>query len=246
MRWIAPVLALFLAILPPAARAAEATSVDLALVLVDDVSGSINDAEYDLQKQGYIAAFSDPRVIAAIKGGPTGAIAVRFVEFASAYEVKNVLDWTIIRDADGAHAFAVAMKNAERSFRGRTAIGAGIDLAVQDIATAGFDTPRKVIDVCGDGTNNSGREVSEARDDALKQGITINGLAIANESPIPWLQAHTHPPGGLPEYYRANVTGGESSFVLEIHNYESFGEAMTRKLINEIASLRRPEATRRG
>ncbi len=217
------------------ARATDPPSVDLALVLVDDVSGSINDSEFELQKDGYLAAFSDPRVIAAIHGGATGAIAVRYVEFASMYEVKNVLDWTIIKDAASAHAFAQAMKDAPRSFRGRTAIGAGLDLAAKDIAESGYDAPRKVIDICGDGTNNSGREATDARDDAMKQGITINGLAIANESPVPWLQAHTHPPGGLPSYYRANVTGGESSFVLEIHDYASFGEAMTRKLINEIA-----------
>ena len=245
MRWIASGFALLL-LLPAWARAADPTSVDVALVLVDDVSGSINDAEFDLQKDGYLAAFADPRVIAAIHGGPSGAIAVRYVEFASTYEVKNVLDWAIIRDAASAHAFAQAMKDAPRSFRGRTAIGTGIDLAVQDLAESGLDAPRKVIDVCGDGTNNSGREVTEARDDALKQGITINGLAIANESPIPWLQAHTHPPGGLSNYYRENVVGGESSFVLEIHDYQAFGEAMTRKLINEIASLRRNRANRSG
>lgn len=246
MRWIAPLLALLLA-MPAAAHAAESTSVDVALVIVDDVSGSINDAEFDLQKQGYLAAFTDPRVIAAIKGGPNGAIAVRYVEFASAFEVKNVLDWAIIRDEASARAFGQALRDAPRSFRGRTAIGAGIDLAVQDITSAGLDAPRKVIDVCGDGTSNSGREVTESRDDAMKQGITINGLAIANESPIPWLQAHTHPPGGLPDYYRANVTGGELSFVLEIHDYQGFREAMTRKLIEEIAALRPPAtAMRRG
>ncbi len=245
MRWTVAGLALLLA-LPGAARAADPVGVDVALVLVDDVSGSINDGEFDLQKQGYLAAFTDPRVIAAIRGGPSGAIAVRYLEFASAYEVKNVIDWTVIRDAQSARAFAQAMKDAPRSFRGRTAIGAGIDLAVKDLGEGGFSAARKVIDVCGDGTNNSGREVTDARDDALKQGITINGLAIANESPIPWLQAHTHPPGGLPAYYRENVTGGESSFVLEIHDYQAFEEAMTRKLINEIASLRRPTPARAG
>ena len=245
MRWIAPLLALFLAV-PPVAHAAETTSVDVALVIVDDVSGSINDAEFDLQKQGYLAAFTDPRVIAAIKGGPNGAIAVRYVEFASNFEVRNVLDWAVIRDEDSARAFGQALREAPRSFRGRTAIGAGIDLAVQDITGSGLDAQRKVIDVCGDGTSNSGREVTESRDEAMRQGITINGLAIANESPIPWLQAHTHPPGGLPEYYRANVTGGTSSFVLEIHDYQSFRDAMTRKLIEEIAALRPPAAMRRG
>jgi hypothetical protein len=217
------------------ARAAD--SVDLALVLVDDVSGSINDDEFNLQKQGYTAAFSNPQVIAAIQGGPIGAIAVRYVEFAGDYQVKNVLDWTVIKDADSAKAFAAAMQAAPRSFRGRTAIGSGIDLAVQDLQTSGYEAQRRVIDICGDGTNNSGRMVTDSRDDAAKLGITINGMAIANESDQPWLQAHTHPPGGLANYYRENVTSGESSFVLEIHDYKSFADAITRKLLNEIASL---------
>ena len=92
-----------------------------------------------------------------------------------------------------------------------------------------------MIDVCGDGTNNAGREVTEARDDALKAGITINGLAIINDHPVSWTFAHVQPPGGLPNYYRENVTGGPGSFVLEVHDFHSFGEAMTRKLVTEIA-----------
>jgi Protein of unknown function (DUF1194) len=230
--------------LPPAMRMAYAAgqSVDVALVLADDVSGSINDDEFALQKKGWAAAFTDPQVISAIEGGPVGAIAVKYLEFAGSYEVKNVIDWTIIHDAASAKAFVQALTDAPRSFRGRTAIGEGIALATQDLAESGLEATRKVIDVCGDGTNNSGREVTDARDAALKQGIAINGLAIANESPIPWLEAHTHPPGGLDNYYRQNVTGGEESFVLKISSYESFADAVRRKLINEIAG-RRP-ATR--
>jgi hypothetical protein len=236
-------LLLFAALLCSPHLAHAAQPVDVALVLVDDVSGSINDDEFKLQKDGWFSAFTNPRVVAAIHGGPTGAIAVSYAEFASSYQVKTVLDWTVIKDEASARAFAKALQDTPRSFRGHTAIGAGVDLAVQMLDKANYDAQRRVIDVCGDGTNNSGRDVDEARDDAVKQGITINGLAIANESDIPWLQEHTHPPGGLPNYYRAHVVGGEGAFVLEIHDYQSFGEAVTRKLLSEIASAR-PRARR--
>lgn len=218
----------------PAARAAQ--SVDLTLVLVTDVSRSIDDAEFKLEKDGYSAAFTSKEVIDAIQGGSFGAIAVAYVEFASSFEVRTVLDWNVIRDQASAQAFVDKLVAAPRSFWGRTAISAGIDRAVQLLAENGFDAPRHMIDVCGDGTNNAGRDVSEARDDAVKAGITINGLAIINDHPVSWTYAHVQPPGGLAKYYRENVTGGPSSFVLEVHDFHTFGEAMTRKLVTEIAS----------
>ena len=212
-----------------------AQAVDVALVLVDDVSGSINDDEYKLEKQGYYDAFTNPGVISAIQGGPVGAIAVAFVEFAGEGQVETVVNWTVIRDAQSCRAFAQKLQDAPRSSWGHTAIGEGVTLAMQDLAASGVQATRRVIDVAGDGTNNSGRPVEDARDEAAKQGIVINGLAIANESDIPWLQRHTHPPGGLGNYYRHSVTAGETSFVLEVHSYESFTEAVTRKLVQEIA-----------
>jgi hypothetical protein len=230
--------------LTPRARAAD--GVDMALVLVDDVSGSINDDAFNLQKEGYYRAFTDPRVWAAIHGGPAGRIAVAYVEFAADFQVRTVLGWAVISDDASARAFAEAMRAAPRSFRGRTAIGAGIDAGVRLLSTLAVPADRRVIDVCGDGNNNSGRAVTAARDDAMKQGIVINGLALANESNVPWLQAHTHPPGGLGTYYRQDVTGGEGSFVIEIHSYESFAEAVTRKLIDEIAAISPAGHARRG
>ncbi len=221
------------------ARAAD--RVDLALVLVTDVSRSIDDSEFKLEKEGYAAAFKSPRVIEAIQGGTVGAIAVAYVEFASSFEVRTVLDWSVIRDTASAQDFADKVAAAPRSFWGRTAISSGVDRAVQLLAESGFVTQRRVIDVCGDGTNNAGRDVAEARDDALKAGITINGLAIINDHPVSWTYAHVQPPGGLPNYYRENVTGGPGSFVLEVHDFDSFGEAMTRKLVTEIAARRLPQ-----
>jgi hypothetical protein len=230
-----PILWLFLASLALAPPARAADSVDLTLVLVTDVSRSIDDAEFRLEKEGYAAAFTSREVIDAIHGGNVGAIAVAYVEFASSFEVRTVLDWSVIRDQATAQDFVDRLVAAPRSFWGRTAISAGVDRAVQLLAESGFETQRRVIDVCGDGTNNAGRDVTESRDDALKAGITINGLAIINDHPVSWTYAHVQPPGGLPNYYRENVTGGPSSFVLEVHDFQTFGEAMTRKLVTEIA-----------
>lgn len=228
LRYLLPLL-----LLAPAARAADA--VDVALVIVDDVSGSINDDEYKLEKQGYYDAFTNSSVISAIQGGPLGSIAVAFIEFAGAGQVQTVLPWTVLKDAETSKAFADKMQAAPRSAWGHTAIGDGIAAAENELNHTELKATRRVIDVAGDGNNNAGRPVQDARDEAASQGIVINGLAIANESQIPWLQAHTHPPGGLANYYRQNVTAGETSFVVEIHDYKTFGEAVLRKLIQEIA-----------
>jgi hypothetical protein len=236
MRWIITLLI----VLSAAAPARAEVPVDLALVLVTDVSRSVDDTEFDLLKKGYAAAFKSDAVIAGIRGGAIGAIAVNYVEFASAFEVRTVVDWTLIHDAASANEFAEKIRTAPRSFWGRTAISAGIDLAMKNLATSGFEAQRRVIDVCGDGTNNNGRDASAARDDAVAAGVTINGLAIINDHPVSWTFAHVQPPGGLANYYRENVTGGTGSFVLEIHDFATFGEAMTRKLVNEIASLPPP------
>ncbi|MDB5399937.1 MAG: hypothetical protein QOD93_4671 [Acetobacteraceae bacterium] len=215
---------------------AMADDVDVALVLVTDVSRSIDDSEFKLEKDGYTSAFTSQKVLEAIHGGPTGRIAVAYLEFASSFEVRTVLDWTVIQDKASAQVFVDRLAAAPRSFWGRTAISAGIDQAMQLLAETGMNPTRRVIDVCGDGTNNAGREVAEARDDAVKAGITINGLAIINDHPVSWTFAHVQPPGGLANYYRENVTGGPGSFVLEVHDFSTFGEAMTRKLVDEIAA----------
>ena len=232
------VLLTLLLLLALPARAGE--PVDVALVLVSDVSRSVDDAEFRMQKQGYAAAFNDPRVLAAIRGGAIGAIAVAYVEFAGAYEVRTVMDWRVIRDPAGVRAMTDTIEAAPRSFWGRTSISAGIDRAMQLLSEAPVETTRRVIDVAGDGTNNSGRSVEAARDDAVAAGVTVNGLAIINENPVSYTFAHVQPPGGLTEWYRQNVTGGPGSFVVEVREFQAFGEAMTRKLINEIASLPLP------
>ncbi|MBV9863621.1 MAG: DUF1194 domain-containing protein [Alphaproteobacteria bacterium] len=218
------------------AGGAHAEGVDLLLVLAADVSRSIDQGEFDLQRKGYAAALTDPRVLKAITGGVNRAIAVTFVEWSGAGEQTPVVDWTVIRDGEEAGGIAAVILAAPRSFVGRTSISGAIDFAMERFGAAKIGADKRVIDISGDGTNNAGRAVTEARDEALAHNVTINGLAIINDQPNPGYAFHTQPPGGLPEYYRQNVIGGPGSFLLVVENFKSFADAMTNKLVTEIAA----------
>jgi hypothetical protein len=223
----------------PAAWAAE--EVDLLLVLSSDVSRSIDAPKFKLQRDGYAAAIVNPRVIQAIRSGALGKIAVSFVEWSGVGAQKIVIDWTVIRDEATAKDFSAQVIEAPRAFADRTSISGGIDFAMAQLARAPFQANRHTIDVSGDGTNNSGREVTDARDEALAKGVTINGLVILSERPMSWNADHTNPPGGLDLYYRNNVMGGPGSFVMVAENFNSFGQAILNKLIAEIASNQRTQ-----
>jgi hypothetical protein len=230
-------MTIFLACLgQPCVHASE--PVDLRLVLAADVSRSINDPEFALQRKGYAAAITDQRVMEAIHAGRHGAILVAFVEWAGAGEEQTVVDWTRIASDNDAQAFAGHLTDAPRSFFGRTAIGSAIAFAFGKFAASGVDADRNVIDVSGDGVNNQGVSVEGARDAAVEAGATINGLAIFNKTAAEeggYLAAHTNPPGGIDGYYRDHVIGGSGAFVLKIEDFNSFEQAMIRKLITEIS-----------
>lgn len=219
----------------PKAFAAE--QVDLLLVLAADVSRSVDQPKFQLQREGYAAAISDPRVLEAITSGAKKRIAICFVEWSGMGAQKVVIDWTLIGDAATARQFGDQLLEAPRSFADRTSISGGIDFSLAQFERAPFESRRKTIDVSGDGTNNSGRDVSQARDEALAKGVTINGLVILSERPLPWNPEHTNPPGGLGKYYKDNVTGGAGSFVMIAENFNSFGMAILNKLIAEIADV---------
>ena len=208
--------------------------VDLEVILAADVSRSIDDAEFDLQRKGYAAAVSDPRVLTAIRGRPGAAIGVCFIEWSGDEDQQVVVDWSELRDEEDAGTIAAAILAAPRSFMGRTSISAAIDFAMAQFAKSKWQAARHIIDISGDGTNNSGRPVTEARDQAISRGVTINGLAIINDKPNLGYSAHTQPPGGLPLYYRQNVIGGSNSFLLVVEDFNSFANAMANKLAKEI------------
>jgi len=224
---------LVLAVSAGAAAAAEV--VDIALVLAADVSRSVDEEEFNLQRQGYANAFTRPAVLKAIQAGAHHGIAVTFVEWSGASEQQVVADWTVIRDGESGAVFASTILAPSRSFAGFTSISGAIDFAVKRLAASGVEATRRIIDISGDGTNNAGRPVTAARDEAVARGITINGLAIINLHPNPGYFAHTQPPGGLPLYYQQNVIGGPASFLLVIEDFSTFGEAIVNKLVGEIA-----------
>jgi hypothetical protein len=238
---IATLVLVGLGAFPGPAHAGEA--VDAIVVLAADVSRSINDDEFTLQRRGYAAAIVSPKLIEAIGAGPHGAIALCYVEWAGPSEQKIVVDWKIVHGPADAEAFAATLLAAPRAFVGRTAIGSAIDFAMATIGASGFSSDRKVIDVSGDGTSNQGRPAPEARDVAVAAGAVINGLSIFNRSAAAesgYLALHTNPPGGLAQYYRDNVIGGPGAFVLPIDDFGKFSEAMIRKLIAEIANAAAP------
>jgi hypothetical protein len=234
LRAVRSLLALLalLSALPPA-RAAE--PVDLLLVLAADVSRSVNQPKFQLQREGYAAAIADKRVLEAITSGRHQRIAVCYVEWSGASSQKLVIDWSLIDGPDAARKFGDQMLELPRSFAERTSISGGIDFAMEVLARAPFQSTRRTIDVSGDGTNNSGRDVTLARDEALAAGVTINGLAILSDRPLAWNPEHTNPPGGLPNYFRKNVVGGPGAFVIVAEDFNSFGQAIIKKLIAEIA-----------
>lgn len=217
---------------------AEDLPVDLELVLAVDVSGSIDAEEAALQRQGYLAAIVHREVLQAITGGTFGRIALAYMEWAGEHHQSIIVDWSMIDGSASASAFATALAAKEPRSERWTSISAAIDSAAALFADNGFEGTRKVIDISGDGPNNSGRAPDEARDLAVAQGITINGLPILNGRPGPggW-------PGAvdLDSYYRDHVIGGAGAFLVPAENFDSFAGAIRAKLVREIATPQPPE-----
>lgn len=204
------------------------TQVDVLLVLAVDASGSVNDFRFELQKQGYVAAFRHPNVLRAIRSGMNQSIAVTMTQWTGPSLQAQVVPWTLLKDEASVMAFADAIDKAPRElFSGGTSISGAIDHAMLLLPSAPFKGLKRVIDISGDGSNNRGRPVTHARDDAVRAGVVVNGLPILALEP--WLD----------KYYFDNVIGGPGSFIMPAESYEKFADAVLRKLVLEIALLRR-------
>ena len=200
------------------------TAVDLQLVLAVDASGSVTQERFGLQQQGYAAAFRDARVLYAIQAGAVQSIAVTMVQWTGPALQIQVLPWTVIKDTATAHAFADAIAATPRQlFGGGTSISGVIDYAVPLFLESPFQGARRIIDISGDGSNNRGRSTASARDDAVRAGIIINGLPILAREP------------GLDRYFFDHVIGGPGAFVIAAESYETFADAILKKLIREMA-----------
>ncbi|HYG91565.1 MAG TPA: DUF1194 domain-containing protein [Azospirillum sp.] len=211
--------------------------VDLELVLAVDVSGSIDPEEAQLQRRGYVEAFLNPKVINAIRSGPYGRIAVTYVEWAGDHYQQTMMGWTLLDGRDSITGFADRLAETGIGRERWTSISAGLTYSGALFETSPFEGTRRVIDVSGDGPNNSGPPLSLAREGVLARGITINGLPIVNNRPNPW---GGEPPRDLDQYYRENVIGGPGAFIVVADGFDAFAQAILTKLLLEIAGTPPP------
>ncbi len=231
--WVVVGLALALAAFAPA-RGVAAEQVDLELVLAADGSGSIDNDELMLQRKGWADALTSPEVLAGIRDGLIGSIAVMYMEWGGPSSQVIIVDWQVVTDEASARDFAQTLITRPRGAYGYNSISNAVDFSVASTEGNAFDGLRKVIDVSGDGPNIGGRPMALARRDALEKGYTINALAIRR-------------PGGralvgeaLEDYYAREVIGGPGAFVEIADETRPFATAARRKLVNEIASLPSP------
>ena len=238
--WLGGALIVGAAAAPALAENAIERPVDLALVLLTDVSRSMDDREYDMVKEGYKAAFSDPEVIQAVLANSRG-VAVTYVEFSGKDEFIIVKGWDVLTDAASAHAFGEAVAATPRTSSGGTALAPSLRKAADMLKSTDLGNARRVIDLASDHPHDGGRSAT-ARDAAVAAGITINALPIVDGRPIVAYDGHltyATQQWGFEDtvaFYRKHVIGGPGSFLVEARTYAAFGEALKRKLLRELIS----------
>jgi hypothetical protein len=207
----------------------EKPEVDVALVLAVDISFSMDLDELALQREGYVQALKSREVKDAIAKGAVGKIALIYVEWAGLHAQYVTVPWMIIDSADAADAFAEKLAEAPTRRGRRTSVSGAIDLGMRMLAEAPVSPLKRVIDISGDGPNNEGRPVTEARDDAVRQGVTINGLPVMLKAPGYYDIAD------LDLYYEDCVIGGIGAFSIPIRSRDQFIEAVRTKILLEVA-----------
>jgi len=232
---------LALALVWVTAPRAVAEAVDLELVLAVDVSGSIDEVEAGLQRDGYLKAITSRSVVSAITAGRHRKIAVTYVEWAGGHYQRTVVDWMVIRDLASAQAFGKKLTAEPIVTAAWTSISGAMDFALTRFAKNPHKGTRRVVDISGDGRNNSGGPVAPARAAVLAKGITINGLPIINDRPNPYGRP---PDKNLDKYYKTKVIGGKGAFIVVAEGFEAFAEAIRAKLMREIAGTDGPTIIR--
>lgn len=213
----------FLLIVAQKSYAIDQVDVDVELQLLLDVSGSVNSNEYQLQLDGYTNAFSSDSLQTTILGGDLGKIAVQMIMWSGPNDQNVVIDWTLVDSTQSANSLSELIADISRPFAGWTAIGSAIEYSYPEFSDNGFNGTRNIIDVSGDGTNNSGTSIDIATDLALNNGVdTINGIVITTNQRV------------IDEYVD-NVAGGENAFVIVADNYVDFEAALAKKLEGEIS-----------
>jgi hypothetical protein len=222
----------------PAPQTPAARQVDVELVIAVDVSGSMSEIEHKTQRDGFVAAFRDARLVRAIQSGVRGRIAVTYVEWGDQFSQRILVPWRIVQDAASAQAFAAELAPLPRSPIRGTSISGALGFSSKLFAGNGIESFRRVIDVSGDGPNRTGELVDDVRDRVVKAGIIINGLPIMLG---PMIHRRTHG-YGLDAYFADCVIGGPGAFVMPVLEQDALAEAIRRKLILELSG-QVPEVT---
>jgi hypothetical protein len=213
-------------------QAGPATQVDLELVLAVDVSQSMDYDEHTLQRMGYVDAFRHKDVINAILSGPRGRIAVTVMEWAGDWDPIDIIPWTILDSEASVKAFADRLEKEPVNGEQRTSISNALYSAADRIERNNIQSIRQAIDVSGDGANNAGPPVEQARDAVLKKNITINGLPIMLNKPMQYYDIDH-----LDRYYKHCVIGGPASFIVPVFDLKNLASTIRKKLVMEIAGL---------
>jgi hypothetical protein len=217
-------------------KSPSATAVDVELVIAVDVSYSMDPDEQALQREGYIQALTSREFLRALREGANGKVAITYFEWAGANDQKIVMPWRLIDGPESADAVAAEIARAPYRRASRTSISGALRFAQPLFDTSGYHGLRRVIDVSGDGANNSGPLVTPIRDEIVNAGITINGLPIM----LKRASYATLDIEQLDIYYEDCVVGGAGAFVVPIREREKFIEATRTKLILEVAG-RQPD-----
>ena len=213
---------------------------DVALALAVDVSISVSEREKKLQRRGYVEAFRSDEVIDAILAGPYGSIAVTYFEWSGAVEPSVVVPWVVIDSKESAYGFADLLSRNTTRKKDTTSISGAMLFAQRLLNKRRGLARRLVLDISGDGPNNHGIPVEEARDRLVVDGITINGLPImvnANQVFAGFDLSE------LDTYYRDRVIGGNGAFLISALSWREFPDAVRRKLVLEISGTGIPAAT---
>ncbi len=218
-------------------RGSNAIPVDVELVIAVDVSYSMDPDEQALQREGYVQAITSKEFLSALRDGAHGRIAVTYFEWAGQFDQKIIMPWRLIEGPESADAVAAEIARAPYRRASRTSISGALRYAKPLFDNSGYRGLRRVIDVSGDGANNSGPLVAPERDDVIAAGITINGLPIM----LKRARAGTLDIENLDTYYEDCVMGGPGGFVVPIRERSQFIEATRTKLVLEVAG-RQPEA----
>jgi Protein of unknown function (DUF1194) len=221
-------------------RSPGAIPVDVELVIAVDVSYSMDPDEQALQREGYITGFTSREFMQALRNGVNGKIAVTYFEWAGTYDQKIIVPWRVIDGPEAADSFVNEIARAPYRRASRTSISGALTFAKPLFEESGFHGIRRVIDVSGDGANNSGPFVTVVRDGVVADGITINGLPIMLKRPNSFTMDIEH----LDVYYEDCVIGGPGAFVVPIREREQFKEATRTKLVLEVAGHAPPSPFR--